>query len=157
MTVFSHLAPDFESVFAIEAVNNPITDATKTPGYGTCMYHSSFVYLYPHESPSYSPKELRPVSPCYRAHTRNICAIIQLIGIGATVRFEQLHRCTDFDIFSNRILGRGASGTFRRHSNFTRDWSGVWFADHIRGITLPSVLWPIGDEVSSPQVLAGIH
>jgi len=43
MTVFSHLAPDFESVFAIEAVNNPITDATKTPGYGT--FQKNFVQL----------------------------------------------------------------------------------------------------------------
>lgn len=44
MTGLSHLDPVFESVFAIEAVNNPISDATKTPGYGTCMYHSSFFF-----------------------------------------------------------------------------------------------------------------
>ncbi|KLO07159.1 glycoside hydrolase family 5 protein [Schizopora paradoxa] len=34
MTGLSHLDPDFGSVFAIEAVNEPIMDATQTPGYG---------------------------------------------------------------------------------------------------------------------------
>lgn len=34
MTTFSHLDSDFESVFAIEAVNEPIMDASQTPGYG---------------------------------------------------------------------------------------------------------------------------
>ncbi|KAK7686302.1 hypothetical protein QCA50_010526 [Cerrena zonata] len=34
MTALSHLDPDFGSVFAIEAVNEPIMDATQTPGYG---------------------------------------------------------------------------------------------------------------------------
>ncbi|KAG2028266.1 hypothetical protein BDR03DRAFT_988583, partial [Suillus americanus] len=43
MTVFSHLDPVFGSVFAIEAVNDPITDATKTPGYGT--FQKNFVEL----------------------------------------------------------------------------------------------------------------
>lgn len=57
MTAFSHLDPDFESVFSIEAVNEPIMDATKTPGYGNCkpcivlLYHS-------HSSSSDSPEKL---------------------------------------------------------------------------------------------------
>ncbi|PIL24783.1 hypothetical protein GSI_12669 [Ganoderma sinense ZZ0214-1] len=34
MTSLSHLDPSFSSVFAIEAVNEPIMDATKTPNYG---------------------------------------------------------------------------------------------------------------------------
>jgi hypothetical protein len=50
MTVFSHLDPVFGNVFAIEAVNDPITDAIKTPDYGNCMYLSSFFYLYSHNS-----------------------------------------------------------------------------------------------------------
>ena len=37
MTTLSHLDPVFSNVFAIEAVNEPIADATKTPGYGDCM------------------------------------------------------------------------------------------------------------------------
>lgn len=37
MTTFSHLDPAFNSVFSIEAVNEPIMDATQTPGYGDCM------------------------------------------------------------------------------------------------------------------------
>jgi hypothetical protein len=50
MTVLSHLDPEFGSVFAIEAINEPIMDATQTPNYGTCMYHSASFYLYPHDS-----------------------------------------------------------------------------------------------------------
>ncbi|KIM51922.1 glycoside hydrolase family 5 protein [Scleroderma citrinum Foug A] len=34
MTTLTHLDPIFSSVFSIEAVNEPITDATQTPGYG---------------------------------------------------------------------------------------------------------------------------
>lgn len=36
MTGLSHLHPAFKSVFAIEAVNEPIMNAADTPGYGTC-------------------------------------------------------------------------------------------------------------------------
>ena len=41
MTTLSHLHPDFGSVFAIEAVNEEIMDATKTPGYGDCKIFAS--------------------------------------------------------------------------------------------------------------------
>jgi glucan endo-1,6-beta-glucosidase len=41
MTALSHLDPNFGSVFAIEAVNEPIMNAAQTPDYGTCMYYSS--------------------------------------------------------------------------------------------------------------------
>ena len=40
MAALSHLDPDFASVAAIEAVNEPIMDATQTPGYGDCMRFS---------------------------------------------------------------------------------------------------------------------
>lgn len=40
MTSLSHLDPNFASVFAIEAVNEPIMDADQTPGYGTCRLAS---------------------------------------------------------------------------------------------------------------------
>ena len=36
MTFMSHLHPQFNSVFSIEAVNEPIMNATQTPGYGDC-------------------------------------------------------------------------------------------------------------------------
>ena len=36
MTVFSHVDPNFESVFSIQAVNEPLMDANRTPGYGQC-------------------------------------------------------------------------------------------------------------------------
>jgi len=41
MTSLSHLDPNFNSVFAIEAVNEPIMDAAETPGYGT--FQKNFV------------------------------------------------------------------------------------------------------------------
>ncbi|THU85502.1 glycoside hydrolase family 5 protein [Dendrothele bispora CBS 962.96] len=41
MTGLSHLHPDFSTVFAIEAVNEPIMDANQTPGYGD--YQKKFV------------------------------------------------------------------------------------------------------------------
>ncbi|KAG2152572.1 glycoside hydrolase family 5 protein [Suillus bovinus] len=43
MTALSHLDPDFGSVFAIEAINEPIMNATKTPNYGT--FQKNFVQV----------------------------------------------------------------------------------------------------------------
>lgn len=41
MTALSHLHPNFESVFSIQAANEPISDASKTPGFGD--FQKSFV------------------------------------------------------------------------------------------------------------------
>ncbi|EIW75234.1 glycoside hydrolase family 5 protein [Coniophora puteana RWD-64-598 SS2] len=41
MTTLAHMDSNFGSVFAIEAVNEPITDANETPGYGT--FQKNFV------------------------------------------------------------------------------------------------------------------
>ncbi|CEL59109.1 Glucan endo-1,6-beta-glucosidase B OS=Emericella nidulans (strain FGSC A4 / ATCC 38163 / CBS 112,46 / NRRL 194 / M139) GN=exgB PE=2 SV=1 [Rhizoctonia solani AG-1 IB] len=41
MTAISHLDPDFSTVFAIEAINEPTMDANQTPGYGD--YQKRFV------------------------------------------------------------------------------------------------------------------
>ncbi len=41
MTALSHLDTNFGSVFAIQAVNEPIMDASRTPGYDDCE-HASF-------------------------------------------------------------------------------------------------------------------
>ncbi|KAG2755145.1 glycoside hydrolase family 5 protein [Suillus brevipes Sb2] len=43
MTALSHLDPEFGSVFAIEAINEPIMDATQTPNYGT--FQKNFVHV----------------------------------------------------------------------------------------------------------------
>lgn len=42
MTALSHLHPNFESVFSIQAANEPIMDASKTPGYGNCKHFLTF-------------------------------------------------------------------------------------------------------------------
>ena len=39
MTALSHLDPNFGSVAALEAMNEPILDANKTPGLGECTFH----------------------------------------------------------------------------------------------------------------------
>ncbi|CAE6440312.1 unnamed protein product, partial [Rhizoctonia solani] len=41
MTAMTHIDPDFSSVFAIEAINEPTMDANQTPGYGD--YQKRFV------------------------------------------------------------------------------------------------------------------
>ncbi|KAF9653334.1 glycoside hydrolase family 5 protein [Thelephora ganbajun] len=41
MTFFSHVDPDFGSVFSIQAVNEPLMDAGRTPGYG--QFQKDFV------------------------------------------------------------------------------------------------------------------
>lgn len=38
MTALTHLDPAFSNVVAIEAVNEPIMNATLTPGYGSCTF-----------------------------------------------------------------------------------------------------------------------
>lgn len=38
MAYLSHTHPAFETVFSIEAVNEPIQDATQTPGLGDCTF-----------------------------------------------------------------------------------------------------------------------
>ncbi|KAK0466792.1 glycoside hydrolase family 5 protein [Desarmillaria tabescens] len=43
MTALSHLDPDFSNVVAIEAVNEPIMNATQTPGYGD--FQKNFVQV----------------------------------------------------------------------------------------------------------------
>ncbi|KAG8685732.1 hypothetical protein FRC11_010161, partial [Ceratobasidium sp. 423] len=43
MTILSHVDPDFSPVFSIEALNEPLKDANKTPGYGD--YQKRFVQL----------------------------------------------------------------------------------------------------------------
>lgn len=38
MTALSHLDPDFGTVAAIEAMNEPIMNANQTPGLGGCKF-----------------------------------------------------------------------------------------------------------------------
>lgn len=46
MTALSHLDPNFRTVAGIEAINEPIMDASQTPGLGEC---TSTYALYSHE------------------------------------------------------------------------------------------------------------
>ena len=36
MTFFSHVDPNFGSVFSVQAANEPLMDANRTPGFGQC-------------------------------------------------------------------------------------------------------------------------
>ena len=46
MTTLSHLDPDFSTVAGLQAINEPIMDASQTPGLGECMSTYAF---YSHE------------------------------------------------------------------------------------------------------------
>ena len=39
MTALSHLDPNFGSVAALEAINEPTMDANKTPDFGECTFY----------------------------------------------------------------------------------------------------------------------
>ena len=43
MTALAHVHPAFESVFSLQAVNEPLMDANQTPGYGECACFLSLV------------------------------------------------------------------------------------------------------------------
>lgn len=45
MTALSHLDPDFGTVAAIEAMNEPIMNAAQTPGLGGCMFLYIFLWV----------------------------------------------------------------------------------------------------------------
>ena len=38
MTALSHVDPNFSTVIALEAINEPIMDANDTPGLGECTF-----------------------------------------------------------------------------------------------------------------------
>jgi hypothetical protein len=64
MASLTHLDPAFSSVFAIQAVNEPIMDATQTPGYGSCAATSPVTVSRPSLiRASYSPEELCSNNP----------------------------------------------------------------------------------------------
>jgi glucan endo-1,6-beta-glucosidase len=84
MTVFSHLDPDFSKVFSLQAVNEPVMDASKTPGYGQCKQHTAFMHqLLIHFTAS--PNRFCAHHPCRGArswypsqgHTRLRCTNLQ--------------------------------------------------------------------------------
>jgi len=50
MTGLSHLDPAFSNVVAIEAVNEPIMNASQTPGYGNCTSLTQLLHTYAQSS-----------------------------------------------------------------------------------------------------------
>ena len=71
MTYITHIDPAFSSVFGIEAVNEPIMDPTKTPGYGDCEF------ALPSSSPIGSPRaELadEEADPAGNGRSDGLCA-----------------------------------------------------------------------------------
>jgi hypothetical protein len=45
MTAVTHLVPAFSAVASIEAMNEPIMDASKTPGMGDCKYFPAYTVI----------------------------------------------------------------------------------------------------------------
>jgi hypothetical protein len=76
MTFFSHVDPSFESVFSMEAINEPLMDASRTPGLGQCG--SSFFCL----KPSFTlPNSNQTVQKNF---VQTVRAVEDILGIGAT-------------------------------------------------------------------------
>lgn len=74
MTGLAHLDPMFKGAVSIQAVNEPIMDATLTPGYGECTVPSYLHDLSAFADPCVtSPKELRLDRPRGRSTFRNRC------------------------------------------------------------------------------------
>ena len=46
MATISHVDPAFSNVVAIQAVNEQIMDASKTPGYGDCEFFRNKYFFY---------------------------------------------------------------------------------------------------------------
>jgi hypothetical protein len=121
MTYLSHCHPSFGSVFSIEAVNEPIMNATQTPGLGECKSRASCPrlirkVLLTHRTGHGSPEEFCPncaigrgVSPVKvatvpgsesRAEDRGSARYCPswgshdgLAGNVAQTRIEGFHRC----------------------------------------------------------------
>jgi hypothetical protein len=77
MTAFSHLDPDFDSVFAIEAINEPITDASKTPGFGTCQ--SSHFHV---------PQCVSDDFPVQKQFVQVVRAVEYVLGVGSSLTLD---------------------------------------------------------------------
>jgi len=83
MTALTHLDPDFASVFAIEAVNEPIMDASQTPGYGT--FQQNFVEV------------VRAVELTLGIPVPNMSLQTPLHSSNFTANMETVANCTQFD------------------------------------------------------------
>jgi len=70
LTVFSHVDPYFESVFSIEAINEPLTDANRTPGYG--QFQKDFVQTVRAVEDILGARDMH-----YHDYSRNITATFQ--------------------------------------------------------------------------------
>ena len=147
MTTLSHLDPNFGSVFSIEAVNEPIMNATQTPNYGTCVYHPSVSIRTLTRISSCSPEELCGDSACGRVHPRNIRTINAIRCV--CIFLEQLYCSVERGILGNHLHDRGTGSTCRRCSDPSGDWSAIRLANCTRGIIVQeAVPHPIDHEVS---------
>jgi hypothetical protein len=45
MAYLSHTHPAFETVWSIEAINEPLQDGYEAPGLGKCEFHLSFLLM----------------------------------------------------------------------------------------------------------------
>ncbi len=75
MTALSHLDPDFSNVIAIEAVNEPIMNATLTPGYGDCTFLAP-LYFYLLKTIMNSPEKFRSSGASSRTHFGHLWSLV---------------------------------------------------------------------------------
>ncbi|KAJ7725258.1 glycoside hydrolase family 5 protein [Mycena olivaceomarginata] len=108
MTVLSHVDPAFANAVAIEAVNEPIMDATQTPGYGD--FQKNFVRVV--RATEWLLNVPAPAFPAVPAPANgNFAAMIPNIEISATFNTEVLSVLEDTVPI---LLELGISGLSRR-------------------------------------------
>lgn len=75
MTALSHLDTNFGSVFAIQAANEPMRDASRTPGYGDCTH--TF-----HQFQCFSSVAHVFTTPVLKNFVRTIRVMESILGVG---------------------------------------------------------------------------
>jgi len=100
MTGLSHLHPDFSSVFAIEAVNEPIMDANQTPGYGDCKFLMAF------RLPSFCDMLL----PDQKKFVETVRAMESLLGVNGNRRRRDVSASLNVTSVFDDMMHKGPCG-----------------------------------------------
>jgi hypothetical protein len=99
MASLTHLDPAFSSVFAIQAVNEPIMDATQTPGYGSCAA------TFPSQCLAHLWSEPRTVQKNF---VQTIRAVELALGITVPGVAPLAHGAANFTVALNNTAHAGA-------------------------------------------------
>lgn len=116
MTAISHFDVDFWGVWAIEAVNEPIMDANKTPGYRDCK-HSARAFHH-----------AKPCSP-YANHStlyattvqKNFVSVVRAVELAIEIKLEDIKLARPIPImatFQQSLKAVADSGNFNAEGEY---------------------------------------